>query len=217
MIILIQNTSNTDRNICRFGGEEIRIPTKDFITFDCTDFDEGDFWTKQSTKVIDGIKVIVDPKTIKLYKKLKANGKYESLISTNEVAKVDIIKTVDTNIKDATEQVDIVEPIVSEPIQEPVSEEIIEAVLTEEINPVVSEPETIEVEDIVADDVEDVPTGAVDVVKTDSTEIEYTEEYLNTLSKNELYSILDGLNITYKRNNSVSKLVSLILGNNSED
>lgn len=208
MIILMQNTTGTDRYICRFGGEEVRIPANDFVTFDCTDFNESTFWITKSKEVIEGIKIIVDPKTINLYKKLKNNNKFESLITSNKDATIDTTDKVDTGVKDTT-----VEPVVSEPVQEPTVEAEVEPVKVEEDTVVeIIEPETVE---NVKTEVE--VTETVETVETNSTKVKYTEEYLKSLTKNELYPILDELNIKYKRNNSVSKLVSLILETNSED
>ena len=47
-----------------------------------------------------------------------------------------------------------------------------------------------------------------EIINTD----EYTEEYLNTLSKGELCVILESKNITYRKNSSNANLVKLILG-----
>lgn len=223
MTILIQNTTNTDRNICRFSGEEVRIPANDFITFDCTDFNESTFWMTKSKEVTEGIKIIVDPKTIRLYIKLKNINKFESLITSNEDAKIDTTDKVNTDVKNTkakkakVEKTNTVEPVVSEPVQEPSVETEVEPVKVEtEVTPVKVEEDTV-VEVTEPETVEEVEAEVLETVETNSTKVKYTEEYLKSLTKNELYPILDELNIKYKRNNSVSKLVSLILETNSED
>jgi hypothetical protein len=62
--------------------------------------------------------------------------------------------------------------------------------------------------------VETVENDVEELDNADNVEnnVEYTEDYLSTLSKEELQNILINKNISFKKNNSVNTLISLILG-----
>ena len=105
-----------------------------------------------------------------------------------EVVKdTNIEEVVTETVEETTEPETIVE--VNEPVElndevdaEPVTEELVEV---EEINEQVEE--------------------------TTNTKLAYTEEELNTMSKEDLQEICDTYSISYRKNNSISTLVGLIM------
>ena len=216
MKVLVQNLTNETKQICRFGGAKLFILPYNFVTFDCYTNAESSFWGKQS--IVDnsknGIKVIVDISEISKLIKLRNAGK----LPTGQVnTTVEVDKPVD-NVENDVEKT----PIVAEPIVE-VKEEVQTFTTVQEAEPIteelveVSTEDTISTDvDIVENNVEEVPVDVVDEVENNvESSIDtdnLTRDYLETLSKAELQVICENKGISYKKNNSVNTLISLILG-----
>ena len=200
MTILVQNLTNETKQICRFGGTKLFILPNNFITFNCTNSAESSFWSKQS--IVDnsknGIKVIIDITEINTLTKLRNAGK---LPTTGKVTKeVEIVEKVETPVETVKEEV------VETPVEiTEVENEVDIPTFTEEV---VSEPITEPLEEV-----QDTITNE-DVVDEEIVDtVEITEEYLQTLTKEQLQDLATELGISFKKNNSVNTLISLILSN----
>ena len=213
MTILIQNLTNETKQICRFGGSKLYILPNNIITFECTNTQEVSYWSKQSIRNLDsvGLKVVVDPTQINYLIKLRNAGKLASVIgndnttiSNNEGIEAPAI--VENNITSISDEVTVVESTVEE-AKEP--ENIINDNSADTVENIVETSIPADVVDNTT--VEEVET-TVEETKNVETVVEYTREYLSTLSKEELQNILIDKDISFKKNNSVNKLISLILG-----
>ena len=213
MTILIQNLTNETKQICRFGGSKLYILPNNIITFECTNTQEVSYWGKQSIRNLDsvGLKVVVDPTQINYLIKLRNAGKLASVIgndnttiSNNEGIEAPAI--VENNITSISDEVTVVESTVEE-AKEP--ENIINDNSADTVENIVETSIPADVVDNTT--VEEVET-TVEETKNVETVVEYTREYLSTLSKEELQNILIDKDISFKKNNSVNKLISLILG-----
>ena len=197
MTILVQNLTNETKQICRFGGTKLFILPNNFITFNCTNSAESSFWSKQS--IVDnsknGIKVIIDISEINTLTKLRNAGK---LPTTGKVTKeVEVVKKTET----VEEPVKTVEKVVETPVEiTEVENEVDIPVFTEEV---ISEP--------ITETLEEVQDTIINEEVVDTTEI--TEEYLQTLTKEQLQDLATEKGISFKKNNSVNTLISLILSN----
>lgn len=232
MTILVQNLTNETKRICRFGGQRLYILPNNFITFECTNTQEVSYWSKQSIKDLSsiGIKIIIDTTIIATLIKIRNSGKLTSgVINTdNEVVK-DIVNTVKSNVEltsnDSSaeaikvEKVDtptenVVEvPSTVEETVDNVENDVEKEVIVEDVEATV-ETDTIPAveEETEVETINDTDTETTDTIEeTTSTEVEYTEEYLSTLSKEELQDICINKDIPFKKNNSVSTLINLIL------
>ena len=258
MTILIQNTTNDVKSICRFSGERITIAPRNFIIFETVSFEETDFWVKQSNSGISkakGLDVIVDNNKIRAMKKqgnlalvsesavtyaplsksttdtVQVIEKTEAKnITTVEYPEEDITTTEDVVVESDIDSVD--NEINNNSAQELVNnaseadeviptEDVIEPINDLERDDTFTEPETItDVEDI--DENEDTDEDE-SITESENSENEaendlerdesYTEEYLRSLTKNELYVILDDNGISYKQSFNKDTLISLILEN----
>lgn len=217
MKVLVQNLTNETKQICRFGGAKLFILPYNFVTFDCYTNAESSFWGKQS--IVDnsknGIKVIVDISEISKLIKLRNAGKLPTgqVNTTVEVNKP--VNNVENDVKET--------PIVAEPIVEVKEEEVQTFNTVQEAEPITEELVEVSTEDIISTDVDNVRTDVeevpVDVVDEVENNVEspidtdnLTRDYLETLSKAELQVICENKGISYKKNNSVNTLISLILG-----
>ena len=208
MKFLIQNTTSENKYITRFGGDKICVPKNDFIEFDSTDALECKYWSNLVYNPIEGLKVITDTTRIRLLNKMKACGKLGN--TTNTVTKKDISNKVEPEIV-------VKEEVIEKPIKKSVKKttKAVETSVEEVINEKVEEV----VEPVVLDKTEEVVTTEETVEVTDTTEETtetntFTTEELATKTKEELFAILDSLDIKYKKSYSVSRLIDLILDNN---
>lgn len=212
MKFLIQNTTSENKFITRFGGYKICIPKYDFIEFDSDDALECKYWSNLICNPIAGLTVITDTARIRLLNKLKSCGKYSNV---SNVVKVNVPKEVEPTINSVKDKpveapVESVETVVEKTIEPVVDIPIItdsEAVkeVVENVKEIATEDE-VTVEDTTADD------NVVEEV-TISDDIPFTQEELSTKTKEELLAILDTYGIKYKKNYSVSKLITIILEN----
>ena len=255
MKFLIQNITNHTKSIIRFGGEgEVLIPANDFIILDSDNASECTYWANvNKNNNVVGINAIINTAKIRLYTKLKACGKYNTIIGNNTVTETltdtTIIskpdeKVVEDNINETTNT--IVEPIVEPIVENVITESTIDNTLTTESVVVEgTEPEALEntnIEEVVTETVEETtePETIVEVEEpvelndevdaepiseepveveeineqveeTTNTKLAYTEEELSTMSKTDLQEICDTYGISYKKNNSISTLVGLIM------
>ena len=100
----------------------------------------------------------------------------------------------DTNVEEVTETVEeTTEPETIVEVNEPVE-------LNDEVDAEPVTEELVEVEEI-----------NEQVEETTNTKLAYTEEELNTMSKEDLQEICDTYGISYRKNNSISTLVGLIM------
>ena len=239
MTILIQNTTNDVKSICRFSGERVNISPKNFVIFDTDSADEAEYWAKQSTNFAikaKGLNIVTDGNKIRLMKKLgtltlvsETTATYTPNNNSNDL----FAPTVE-NVEDATveyqeednvitENVDTesdIDSVNNEDINNESAQELVnnaseadEVIPTEDvIDSVDSETEygynsEVETEDMDSDESNDVETVEENV------ETKYTEDYLRSLTKNELFTILDDNGIEYKQTFNKDTLISLILEN----
>ena len=212
MKFLIQNTTSENKFITRFGGYKICIPKYDFIEFDSDDALECKYWSNLICNPIAGLTVITDTARIRLLNKLKSCGKYSNV---SNVVKVNVPKKVEPTINSVKDKpveapIESVETVVEKTIEPVVDIPIItdsKAVkeVVEEIKEIATEDE-VTVEDTTADD------NVVEEIAI-SDDIPFTQEELSTKTKEELLAILDTYGIKYKKNYSVSKLITIILEN----
>ena len=239
MTILIQNTTNDVKSICRFSGERVNISPKNFVIFDTDSADEAEYWAKQSTNFAikaKGLNIVTDGNKIRLMKKFgtlalvsettatytpnnSANELFAHTVENVENATVEYQEedNVVTENVDTESDIDSVnnEDINNESAQELVNNasEADEVIPTEDvIDSVDNETEysynsEVETEDMGSDESNDVETVEENV------ETKYTEDYLRSLTKNELFVILDDNGIEYKQNFNKDTLISLILEN----
>lgn len=206
MTILVQNiTADEVKYVYRFNGAKLHIAPSDFICFESFDTAEISYWSKQQNSnslKSNGLRVELNLAIIKGMQKLKAHGKYVCKPVQTPKPVVEEAPEVEATLSIAN----TAEPIIISDQTEFNSDETSCSVTdcTEVENPV---------ENVDNDSVENVET----IVETETTTSAYTYDYLNTLSKAELKQILDGLNIPYKKNNSLSTLINLILTNHGED
>lgn len=212
MKFLIQNTTSEDKFITRFGGYKICIPKYDFIEFDSDDALECKYWSNLICNPIAGLTVITDTARIRLLNKLKSCGKYGNV---SNVVKVNVPKKVEPTINSVKDK----------PVEAPI--ESVETVVEKTIEPVVDIPITTDseaVKEVVEDEKEIATEDEVTVEDTTaddnvveeiaiSDDIPFTQEELSTKTKEELLAILDTYGIKYKKNYSVSKLITIILEN----
>lgn len=212
MKFLIQNTTSENKFITRFGGYKICIPKYDFIEFDSDDALECKYWSNLICNPIAGLTVITDTARIRLLNKLKSCGKYGNV---SNAVKVNVPKKVEPTINSVKDK----------PVETPV--ESVETVVEKIIEPVVDIPITTNSEAVkeVVEDVKEIATED-EVTVEDTTaddnvveeiaisdDIPFTQEELSTKTKEELLAILDTYGIKYKKNYSVSKLITIILEN----
>ena len=218
MTILIQNLTNETKQICRFGGSKLFILPNNIITFDCTNTQEVNYWSRQSIKNLDniGLKVIIDPTQINYLVKLRNAGKLASIISNNNTVTisndngVEAPVIVENNITSNTNEVNVIESVIEE-AKEPET-----TVVNDSVDIVENVVETFIPADVVNNtNVEEVENVSEETNNVETVEniVEYTKEYLSTLSKEELQNILIDKDIPFKKNNSVNTLISLILKN----
>ena len=239
MTILIQNTTNDVKSICRFSGERVNISPKNFVIFDTDSADEAEYWAKQSTNFAikaKGLNIVTDGNKIRLMKKFgtlalvsettatytpnnSANELFAHTVENVENATVEYQEedNVVTENVDTESDIDSVnnEDINNESAQELVNNasEADEVIPTEDvIDSVDNETEysynpEVETEDMGFDESNDVETVEENV------ETRYTEDYLRSLTKNELFVILDDNGIEYKQNFNKDTLILLILEN----
>ena len=204
MKFLIQNTTSENKYITRFGGDKICVPKNDFIEFDSTDALECKYWSNLVYNPIEGLKVITDTTRIRLLNKMKACGKLGN--TTNTVTKKDISNKVEPEVV-------IQEEVIEKPIKKSVEKTTkeVETPAKEVVNEKVEEV----AEPIVSNETEEVTATETTVEVTNTTETNtFTTEELATKTKEELFAILDSLDIKYKKSYSVSRLIDLILDNN---
>lgn len=140
---------------------------------------------------------------------------------TNTITESVIEETVEeiTTENTVEENTITAEPVVVEETETEVEEDTnIEEVVKETIEPetIVEVNEPVELNDEV--DAEPVTEELVEVEEineqveeTTNTKLAYTEEELNTMSKEDLQEICDTYGISYRKNNSISTLVGLIM------
>lgn len=221
MIILIQNITNDVKYIYRFNGSRVHINSNDFIEFECDDADELNYWVNLSKKDLTdkGICINTDSAKIQLYRKLKRANKYSEYIqnvtdvqSTTDIEPVveqvtDISEVVvDTNNTVITEDV-VIEETVEDTTEEITVQDVVESEVVENITD--SKEEVVE-QEVVQEDADEV---VEEITEQSTTSNVYTEEELNSMSKEELQAILDNMGVTYRKNNTNNTLVSLIIEN----
>ena len=126
----------------------------------------------------------------------------ENIVEENTITAEPVI--VEETEPEVVEDTNI-EEVVTETVEETTEPEIIVEVdepveLNDEIDAEPVTEELVEVEEI-NEQVED----------TTNTKLAYTEEELNTMSKEDLQEICDTYGISYRKNNSISTLVGLIM------
>ena len=208
MTIVIQNITNTVKNVNRLGGAQLAIQPNDFIKFECDSIEECVFWEKLNSRndaLNSGVIIITDTNIIRRLVKLKNNGLYDKYYGVKVVSEP-IAETISNSVALNVES-EVVSESISDAIEsmsadydegDTVFEAPAESNTTETVTTAQNETTNV-IEDIV----NDAP------LLNESTE--YTEEYLNSLSKSELQAILDTKGITYKKNYSEHRLISLIL------
>lgn len=209
MTILVQNiTADEVKYVYRFNGARLHIAPLDFICFESFDTAEISYWSKQKNSnslKSNGLRVELNLAVIKGMQKLKAHGKY-------------VCKPVQTSkpVIEETPEMDVTLSIAN--TAEPIIISDQTEFSSEETYCSVTDCAEVEnsVEIVENDSVENVE-NIVETIEPEITPSTYTYEYLNTLSKAEIKQILDGLNIPYKKNNSLSTLINLILTNQGED
>ena len=219
MTVLIQNLTNEIKHVARFDGSKLHILPNNFVKFECTNPQEVKFWGVQSTRNLSniGINVVIDDSKIRSLVKLQAAGKLNFVKVTNNDIKT-AVKTVENIVETKIDKVENVEKFVEtketyvEPqitIEPTVVEEDTDVAVestVEEISEPTIEDSNIE-EDIALPQITDENVNDVKLC------VPYTEESLSVLSKEELQEILNDMGIAYKKNNSVSTLISLIISN----
>ena len=240
MTILVQNLTNETKQICRFGGTRLYVLPNNFVTFECTNTQEVSYWSKQSIKDLSsvGLRVIIDPNTIasllkfrnvskKTFAKITDSVKKvetTTITSNDNATNIETVKIIETDIPTAVENivevsstieetVDNVESVVeNEVIVEDVENSVETETTVEDITKIETPAETDTVLAVEATTETEGTVEAEEPTETnDSTEVEYTEEYLSTLSKADLQEICLNNDIPFKKNNSVSTLINLIL------
>ena len=215
MKFLIQNVTSEDKFIVRFSGDTLCIPKHDFIEFDSDDANECRFWSNLTLKPTPGMNIITDISRIRLMNKLKACGKYkvvENTVTTLEpaVEETKIISTVPD--LETLKEAEPVEAIVEE-INVPTDTEV---TLQEDAVEIYTLPKESEVEETETDEANtnELKEEAVsEEITNDVVSPTFTEEELSTKNKSELQEILDTYNVEYKKNNSNTTLIKLILEN----
>jgi len=215
MKFLIQNVTSEDKFIVRFRGDTLCIPKHDFIEFDSDNANECRFWSNLTLKPTPGMNIITDISRIRLMNKLKACGKYkvtENTVTTLEpvVEETEIISTVPD--LETLKEAEPVETIVEE-INAPIDTEVTLQQDVVETDTLLEKSEAKEME------TDNVNTNEwnEEVVSQEITDAvvspTFTEEELSTKNKSELQEILDTYNVEYKKNNSNTTLIKLILEN----
>lgn len=241
MKFLIQNITNQPKSIIRFGGGEVLIPANDFIILDSDNASECTYWANvNKNNNIVGINAIIDTAKIRLYTKLKSCGKYKDIIGNNTVNETvtntitiseptekvtvedNINEDTNTTIESVVEETVVTEPVTVEETESEIKDTTIEETVMETTEET-TEPETIvEVDEpvILSDEVDAEPVNEElveveeineQVEETTNTKLAYTEEELCTMSKEDLQEICDTYSISYRKNNSISTLVNLIM------
>ena len=208
MTIVIQNITNTVKNVNRLGGAQLTIQPNDFIKFECDSIEECVFWEKLNSRndaLNSGVIIITDANIIRRLVKLKNNGLYDKYYGVKVVSEP-IVKPITDSITLSAES-----EVVSEPISDIVENVSADYDITSAVIDTTVESNIIETTTTAQDETANVIEDSVNDAPLTNESSEYTEEYLNSLNKSELQAILDTKGITYKKNYSEHRLISLIL------
>lgn len=215
MTVLIYNQTDEMKSIQRFNGTKLHILPNNFITFECTSVDEVKYWGVQSTRNLNniGIRVIIDLGEIRLLQKLKQANRLPAhkvgSVETANSVKVDEKCSVDTVITEVNTETEVVSEGVFNSVETVSDDEKLTEAIVDDTTETDADTDNDENIDIIDNNIE--------VVNDDNT-VQITAdisnaEYLATLDKAELQKILDDMNVSYKKNNSVNTLITLILEN----
>ena len=208
MTIVIQNITNAVKNVNRLGGAQLTILPNDFIKFECDSIEECVFWEKLNSRndaLDSGVIIITDTNIIRRLIKLKNNGLYDKYYGVRVVSEP-IAETISDPVALSVES-----EVVSESISDIVESVSADCNITDTVIDATVESNTIETIATAQDETATVAEDLVNDTPLSNESSEYTEEYLNSLSKSELQAILDTKGITYKKNYSEHRLISLIL------
>ena len=208
MTIVIQNITNTVKNVNRLGGVQLTIQPNDFIKFECDSIEECVFWEKLNSRndaLNSGVIIITDTNIIRRLVKLKNNGLYDKYYGVKVVSEP-IAETISDSVA-----LNVESEVVSESISDAVGSMSADYDEGDTVFEAPTESNTNETVTTAQDETTNVIEDIVNDAPLSNESSEYTEEYLNSLSKSELQAILDTKGITYKKNYSEHRLISLIL------
>ena len=210
MTIVIQNITNTVKNVNRLGGVQLTILPNDFIKFECDSIEECVFWEKLNSRnnaLDSGVIIITDTNVIRRLVKLKNNGLYTKYYGATVVSEP-IAETVADTVASGVEA-----KALSESVSDNMESISADYDITNTDIDTTVESNVAETINTSQDEITDVVEDAVNNIPLTDEPSEYTEDYLNSLDKSELQAILDTKGISYKKNYGEHKLVTLILEN----